>query len=48
MTEALVNHLFKRHVTGRAETIGTPIDVVVVSRGDGLIGSSVNTISNQH
>ena len=38
MAEALVNLTsFKRHVTGSAETVGGPIDVAVISRGDGLI-----------
>jgi len=38
MAEALVNLTsFKRHVTRQAETVGGPIDVVVISRGDGLI-----------
>ena len=38
MAEALVNLTsFKRHVTGQAETVGGPIDVAVISRGDGLI-----------
>ena len=38
MAEALVNLTsFKRHVTRQAETVGGPIDVAVISRGDGLI-----------
>ena len=38
MSEALVNLTsFKRHVTKQAETVGGPIDVAVISRGDGLI-----------
>ena len=38
MAEALVNLTsFKRHVTGEAETVGGPIDVAIISRGDGLI-----------
>jgi hypothetical protein len=38
MAEALVNLTsFKRHVTREAETVGGPIDVAVISRGDGLI-----------
>jgi hypothetical protein len=38
MAEALVNLTsFKRHVTKQAETVGGPIDVAVISRGDGLI-----------
>jgi len=38
MAEALINLTsFKRHVTHDAETVGGPIDVAVVSRGDGLI-----------
>lgn len=38
MAEALVNLTsFKRHVTGQAETVGGPIDVAVISRGDGLV-----------
>lgn len=38
MAEALVNLTsFKRHVTGEAETVGGPIDVAVISRGDGFI-----------
>ena len=36
--ESLVNLTsFRRHVTPDAETVGGPIDVVVISRGDGLI-----------
>jgi len=38
MAEALVNLTsFKRHVTREAETVGGPIDVAVISRGDGFI-----------
>jgi hypothetical protein len=38
MAEALVNLTsFKRHVTKDAETVGGPIDVAVISRGDGLV-----------
>lgn len=38
MAEALVNLTsFKRHVTRQAETVGGPIDVAVISKGDGLI-----------
>lgn len=38
MAEALVNLTsFKRRVTPRAETVGGPIDVAVISKGDGLI-----------
>jgi len=38
MAEALVNLTsFKRHVTRQAETVGGPIDVAVISRGDGFI-----------
>lgn len=38
MAEALVNLTsFKRHVTTQAETVGGPIDVAVISRGDGLV-----------
>lgn len=38
MAEALVNLTsFKRHVTREAETVGGPIDVAVISKGDGLI-----------
>jgi hypothetical protein len=38
MAEALVNLTsFKRHVTRHAETVGGPIDVAVISRGDGFI-----------
>jgi hypothetical protein len=38
MAEALVNLTsFKRHVTKQAETVGGPIDVAVISRGDGFI-----------
>ncbi|HVM31616.1 MAG TPA: hypothetical protein VMU88_00635 [bacterium] len=38
MAEALVNLTsFKRRVTMSAETVGGPIDVAVISKGDGLI-----------
>lgn len=38
MAEALVNLTsFKRHITQDAETVGGPIDVAVMSRGDGFI-----------
>lgn len=38
MAEALVNLTsFKRRVTPQAETVGGPIDVAVISKGDGLI-----------
>lgn len=38
MAEALVNLTsFKRHVTRQAETVGGPIDVAIISKGDGLI-----------
>jgi hypothetical protein len=38
MAEALVNLTsFKRHITRQAETVGGPIDVAVISRGDGFI-----------
>lgn len=38
MAEALVNLTsFKRHVTRQAETVGGPIDVAVISRGDGFV-----------
>ncbi|HEY2363485.1 MAG TPA: hypothetical protein VGK36_20355 [Candidatus Angelobacter sp.] len=38
MAEALVNLTsFKRHITHDAETVGGPIDVAVVSRGDGFV-----------
>ena len=38
MAEALVNLTsFKRRVTPEAETVGGPIDVAVISKGDGLI-----------
>lgn len=38
MAEALVNLTsFKRHVARQAETVGGPIDVAVISRGDGFI-----------
>ena len=38
MAEALVNLTsFKRHVTRQAETVGGPVDVAVISRGDGFI-----------
>ena len=38
MAESLVNLTsFRRHVTPDAETVGGPIDVAVISRGDGFI-----------
>lgn len=38
MAEALVNLTsFKRHMSLEAESVGGPIDVAVISRGDGLI-----------
>ena len=38
MAEALVNlTAFKRHVARQAETVGGPIDVAVISRGDGFV-----------
>ena len=38
MAESLVNlTLFRRRVTPDAETVGGPIDVAVISRGDGFI-----------
>lgn len=38
MAEALVNLTsFKRHVSRQADTVGGPIDVAVISRGDGLV-----------
>jgi len=38
MAEALVNlTAFKRHVATQAETVGGPIDVAVISRGDGFV-----------
>jgi predicted transcriptional regulator len=38
MAEALVNLTsLKRHITSEAETVGGPIDVAVISKGDGLI-----------
>lgn len=38
MAEALVNlHIFKRKVTPEAETVRGPIDVAVISKGDGFI-----------
>ena len=38
MAEALVNLTsFKRRVTPGAETVGGPIDVAVISKGDGLV-----------
>ena len=40
MAESLVNLTsFRRHVTPDAETVGGPIDVAVISRGDGFIWS---------
>jgi len=38
MAESLVSLTsFKRHVTKQAETVGGPVDVAVISRGDGLV-----------
>ena len=38
MAEALVNLTsFKRRVTPEAETVGGPVDVAVISKGDGLV-----------
>jgi len=38
MAEALVNLTsFKRHITKQAETVGGPVDVAVISRGDGFV-----------
>ena len=38
MAESLVNLTsFRRHVTPDAETVGGPVDVAVISRGDGFI-----------
>lgn len=38
MAEALVNlTAFKRRVTGTLETVGGPVDVCVISKGDGLV-----------
>jgi hypothetical protein len=38
MAEAFVNLTsYKRHVTSQAETVGGPIDVALISRGDGFI-----------
>ena len=38
MAEALVNlTAFKRRLTGVLETVGGPIDVAVISKGDGLV-----------
>ena len=38
MAESLVNLTsFRRHVTPDAETVGGPIDVAVISRGDGFV-----------
>lgn len=38
MAESLVNlTAFKRRVTGSLETVGGPIDVCVISKGDGLV-----------
>ena len=38
MAEALVNLTsFKRKVSEEAETVGGPIDVAVISKGDGFI-----------
>ena len=41
LAEALVNLTsFKRRVTPEAETVGGPVDVAVISKGDGLCGLS--------
>ena len=38
MAEALVNLTsLKRRVTPAAETVGGPVDVAVISKGDGLV-----------
>ena len=38
LAEALVNLTsFKRRVTPAAETVGGPVDVAVISKGDGLV-----------
>jgi hypothetical protein len=38
MAEALVNLTsFKRKISLEAETVGGPIDVAVISKGDGLV-----------
>ena len=38
MAESLVNLTsFRRHVTPDVETVGGPIDVAIISRGDGFI-----------
>lgn len=38
MAEALVNlTAFKRKMTNTLETVGGPIDVAVISKGDGLV-----------
>lgn len=38
MAEALVNLTsFKRRVTPETETVGGPVDVAVISKGDGLV-----------
>jgi hypothetical protein len=38
MAEALVNlTAFKRRMTDSLETVGGPIDVAVISKGDGLV-----------
>ena len=38
MAEALVNlTVFKRKVTNTLETVGGPVDVAVISKGDGLV-----------
>jgi hypothetical protein len=38
MAEALVNlTAFKRRMTDELETVGGPVDVAVISKGDGLV-----------
>src|ERR1022692_518481 len=38
MAESLVNLTsFKRRITAEAETVGGPIDVAVISKGDGFV-----------
>jgi hypothetical protein len=38
MAESLVNLTsFKRHVSKESETVGGPIDVAVITKGDGFI-----------
>lgn len=38
MAETLVNLTsFKRHITDSLETVGGPVDVLVISKGDGPI-----------